>query len=81
MVSPWIAMVFPGAGWSRCAGAVTEVDDSLGMDGALCQASATQLVGGGCGGGHGLGHGCHGFWGYHGGHAPPKGLEHMNTLL
>lgn len=26
-------------------GAVTEVDDSLGMDGALCQASAIQLVG------------------------------------
>jgi len=47
MDSPWIAMVFPGPGVPRCAGAVTEVDDSLGMDGALCQASAIQLVGGG----------------------------------
>ena len=48
------------------------------MDGALCQASAIQLVGGGCGGlGQGLGHG---FWGYHGGHAPPKGLETYEHL-
>lgn len=57
-------------------GAVTEVDDALGMDGALCQASAIQLVGGA------LEVWAMDFWGYHGGVIPTKRIgtyEHLTV--